>query len=114
MNYNFLKSILLIIFAGITGFLIGIISIREKVVYTNYLYLTCMLYNESGKITMACNPIDIEPQPNGKNLTFGFELPGNASYTPYKTIRCKYDLNNKRFIFCYQLNYGVVEENATA
>ena len=114
MNFSLIKSILLIALIGITGFILGVISIKERVVYTNYLDLTCMLYNESGKITMACNPIDVEKQVSGKNITFGFELPGNSSYTPYKTIRCKYDLNNKRFIFCYQLNYGVVEENVTA
>ena len=107
-------SVLIVVSLFFGGYFIGSLVTKQRVVYTNYVDMICKLYNETNKTTMACNPIDIEQQPDGKNITYGFELPGNSSYQPYKEIRCRYDLNAKRFILCYQLNYGVVEENDTS
>lgn len=95
------------------AFLIGLIPglllwhFNPIIKYTNYLKLTCMVYNESGEYSMYCNPIDIEKYGN-KSLTFGFKLPFNpSSYNLSRIILCTYDLNNQRFIECHQFSVGV-------
>ena len=99
-----LKYVMLFCLGLVIGMLITPILIGEKVktVYSDYLNLTCMVYDEENKRTMACNPIDVE-----NNLTYGFELPTNSTFKPSLIIYCTYDLNNKRFVNCYQLNEGV-------
>lgn len=104
--------------AGILiGLVIGLILYFThpitKIKYTNRLYLTCMVYNESGNYSMACNPIDVENYGN-KTITWGFKLPVDPrSYNISRIIHCTYDLNLKRFIECHQYAWGVKPLNET-
>jgi len=82
---------------------------KERIVYTDKLELICKIYNETETISMACNPIDVERQKSGELVTFAFVLPSNISFDPSREIHCYYNLTEKRFTYCYQLNIGVSE-----
>jgi len=106
MKKYLLLSLIIGIFLGLLPYFL---FPRVKVQYNNTLELICKVYNETDKVSMACNPIDIEKSKKGELVTFGFELPSNTSFNISRTIHCLYDLNNKRFTYCYQLNIGVEE-----
>ena len=92
-------------FGAVIGMSISLLLIngeKVKIVYSDYVNMTCKIYDEDHKRTMACNPVDVED-----NITYGFELPTNSTFNVSFIIHCVYDLNNKRFTYCYQLNEGV-------